>query len=74
MRQLRIVLSGVALGIALALAAGRAVAALLPETAHFDAAVIGVAVALIVATAIVAAAIPASRVFRVNPLAILRDA
>ena len=74
MRQLRIVLSGVALGIALAVAAGHAVAALLPETAHFDAAVIAVAVALIAATAVVAAAIPAARVFRVNPLAILRDA
>jgi ABC-type antimicrobial peptide transport system permease subunit len=74
MRQLRIVLSGVVLGVALAMAAGRAVAALLPETAHFDAAVIAVAVALIAATAVVAAAIPAARVFRVNPLAILRDA
>jgi predicted permease len=73
-RQLRIVLSGVALGVALAAAAGRAVAALLPETAHFDAAVIAVAVALVAATAVVAAAIPATRVFRVNPLAILRDA
>jgi predicted permease len=74
MRQLRIVLSGVVLGVALAMAAGRAVAALLPETAHFDAAVIAVAVALIAATAVVAAAIPAARVFRVNPLTILRDA
>jgi predicted permease len=73
MRQLRIVFSGVALGVALAVAAGRAVAALLPETAHFDAAVIAVAVAVIAATAVVAAAIPASRVLRVNPLAILRD-
>ena len=74
MRQLRIVFSGVVLGVALAVAAGRGVAALLPETAHFDAAVIVIAVALIGATAIVAAAIPASRVLRVNPLAILRDA
>jgi len=74
LRQLRIVLSGVALGVALAVAAGRAVAALLPETAHFDAAVIAIAVALIAATAIVSAAIPASRVLRLNPLTILRDA
>jgi ABC-type antimicrobial peptide transport system permease subunit len=35
--------------------------------------VIAVAVAVIAATAVVAAAIPASRVLRVNPLAILRD-
>jgi len=46
----------------------------LPEIARFDVAVVAGAVALLSATAIVAAAIPASRVLRLNPLAILRAA
>jgi len=74
LRQLRVVLTGALLGVALALAASRLVASLLPETARFDAPVIAGAVALIVATAVVSAAIPASRVLRLNPLAILRHA
>jgi hypothetical protein len=74
LRQLRVVLTGALLGVALALAASRLVASLLPETTRFDAPVIVGAVALIVATAVVSAAIPASRVLRLNPLAILRHA
>jgi ABC-type antimicrobial peptide transport system permease subunit len=46
---------------------------MLPETARFDAPVVAVAVVLLAATAAVAAAIPASRVLRLNPLAILRN-
>jgi ABC-type antimicrobial peptide transport system permease subunit len=49
-------------------------ASLLPETARFDVAVVGGAVGLLVTTAAVAAAIPASRVLRLSPLAILRNA
>jgi ABC-type antimicrobial peptide transport system permease subunit len=70
--QLRTVAAGAALGIALAVAAGSVLAAVLPETARFDPAVVAGAVGLLAATAAVAAAIPASRVLRLNPLAILR--
>jgi len=70
--QLRIAIVGAAAGLALALGVGRLVAALLPETASTDPYVIGAAVAALLATAAVAAAIPASRVLRLNPLAILR--
>ena len=59
--------------IVLAAIASRLLASLLPETARFDVAVVAGAVALLVATAAVAAAIPASRVLRLNPLAILRQ-
>jgi ABC-type antimicrobial peptide transport system permease subunit len=71
--QLRIVLTGAALGAGLAAIAGRLLASLLPETARFDAAVVVGAMALLVATATIAAAIPASRVRRLDPLAILRQ-
>jgi hypothetical protein len=72
--QLQVVLTGAAFGAGLAAVASRLLASLLPETARFDAAVVGAAVALLVVTATVAAAIPASRVLRLNPLAILRQA
>jgi len=72
--QLRIVLTGAVLGSGLAAVASRLLASLLPETARFDAAVVAGAVALLVATAAVAAAIPASRVLRLDPLAVLRQA
>jgi ABC-type antimicrobial peptide transport system permease subunit len=49
-------------------------ASLLPETARFDAGVVAAAVVLLVATALIAAALPASRVLRLNPIAILRRA
>ena len=70
--QLRTVLAGATLGIGLAALASRLLASILPETAQFDPAVIGGAVGLLAATAILAAAIPASRVLRLNPLVILR--
>jgi hypothetical protein len=72
--QLRTVLAGATLGAGLAAVASRLLASLLPETARFDGTVVAGAVALLVVTAIVAAAIPASRVLRLNPLAILRQA
>ena len=72
--QLRIVAAGAALGVAVAVAAAYALASLLPETARFDPPVIAGAVVLLAATAAVAAAIPASRVLRLNPLMILRHA
>lgn len=72
--QLRIVVTGAALGTGLAVVASRLLASLLPETARFDAVVVAGAVALLITTALVAAAIPASRVLRLNPLSILRQA
>jgi len=47
-------------------------ASMLPETARFDPEVVAGAVVLLAATAVIAAAIPASRVLRLSPLAILR--
>jgi putative ABC transport system permease protein len=70
--QLRTVAAGAALGVALAAAAGAVLAALLPETARFDPAIVAGAIGLLATTAAIAAAIPASRVLRLNPLAILR--
>ena len=72
--QLKVVLTGAALGVALAAVSSRLLASMLPETSTFDAAVAGGAVVVLAATAAVAAAIPASRVLRLNPLAILRSA
>jgi ABC-type antimicrobial peptide transport system permease subunit len=72
--QVQIVLSGAALGVGLAAGSSRLLASLLPEIARFDLAVVTGAVALLSATAIVSAAIPASRVLALNPLAILRTA
>ena len=74
LEQLQIVLSGAAAGIGLAAVASRLLASLLPEIARFDAVVVAGAVALLAATAIFSAAIPASRVLRLNPLTILRTA
>jgi putative ABC transport system permease protein len=70
--QLRITAVGASAGLALALVVGRLLAAMLPETAATDVTVLAAAVAGLLATAAVAAAIPASRVLRLNPLAILR--
>lgn len=72
--QLRTVAAGSALGVAVSLASGSVLASLLPETARFDVPVIAAAVVLLAATAVLAAAIPASRVLRLNPIAIRRRA
>jgi putative ABC transport system permease protein len=73
-RQLRVVSAGAAIGVAAAAVASRLLASLLPEIARFDGPVIASAVVLLATTAAVAAAIPASRVLRLNPLKVLRDA
>jgi len=70
--QLRVTVAGASAGLVLALGVGRLVAAMLPETASTDPAVLAAAVAVLLATAALAAAIPASRVLRLNPLTILR--
>ena len=72
--QLRTAAMGAAFGVGLSLIAGSVLASVLPETARFDAAVVMGAVGLLAATAAIAAAIPASRVLRLNPLALLRHA
>jgi putative ABC transport system permease protein len=72
--QLRAVAAGAVFGVGLAIVSGYVLASLLPETARFDPAVVAGAVGLLAATAAIAAAIPASRVMRLNPLAILRSA
>jgi len=72
LRQLRIVLAGAVVGVGCAAVATRLLASMLPETARFDPEVVAGAVVLLAATAVIAAAIPASRVLRLSPLAILR--
>jgi len=54
--------------------ASGALASCCRRIAQFDFAVVVSAVALLCATGIAAAAIPASRVLRLNPLTILRNA
>ena len=71
-QQLRTVLAGAVLGIGLAAAASRVLASMLPETAGFDGAVVAAAVGVLAVTVTLAAAMPASRVLRLNPLVILR--
>jgi putative ABC transport system permease protein len=71
--QLRVVSIGAAGGLALASGAGRLLASILPETAGIDSAVLFGSIGLLLLTAALSAAIPASRVFRVNPLDVLRQ-
>jgi putative ABC transport system permease protein len=71
--QVRVVGVGAIGGVVLALAASRVLAAMLPETGGFDVTVVVGAVALLSATALVSAALPAARVLRVNPVAVLRQ-
>jgi predicted lysophospholipase L1 biosynthesis ABC-type transport system permease subunit len=66
--QVRVVAVGAIGGVVLALAASQLLAALLPETGGIDLPVLAGAVAVLSATALVSAAIPASRVLRLNPL------
>jgi len=63
---------GVAIGVGVAVVAGGVLASMLPETARFDPTVVAGAIGLLVVTAAMAAAIPASRVLRLNPLVLLR--
>jgi len=71
--QVRVVAVGAIGGVVLALAASQLLAALLPETGGIDLPVLVGAVAVLSATALVSAAIPASRVLRLNPVFVLRQ-
>ena len=64
---------GAAAGTALALGTGRLLASLLPETGGTDPAVLAGSIVLLAGTAAVAAAVPASRVLRLNPIVVLRE-
>jgi ABC-type antimicrobial peptide transport system permease subunit len=70
--QLRTVLLGGAAGVLLAAASGRLLTAMLPEAGGIDPIVLTAAVALLLVTAAISAAIPASRVFRLSPVTLLR--
>ncbi len=71
--QLRTVALGATTGIGLAMVASRLLAAMLPETNGIDIPVLIGSAGLLATTAVVAAAIPASRVLRVDPVAVLRQ-
>jgi putative ABC transport system permease protein len=71
-RQLRRVALGASLGAALAFAYGQVAAALLPELGGFDLVATALASGVLVAAAAVAAAIPAARVLRLDPMRALR--
>lgn len=64
--------AGVALGVLVAYAAGRAMQALLAGVSPGDAATFAAAVALSVATALLGSLLPALRAVRVDPMAVMR--
>jgi len=70
--QLRVVAIGAAAGVALAAASGRLLGAVLPEIESFDPTVVAMALAGLVTAVALAAAIPAARILRVDPVAVLR--
>jgi ABC-type antimicrobial peptide transport system permease subunit len=65
-------LAGVVLGLALALAASRAIASLLFDTPPRDPLVLGACAVVLVVVALVASVIPARRATRVDPMEALR--
>jgi predicted permease len=65
-------LAGVAVGVLLALAGGRAIASLLFETRPWDPVVLGAAALVLTAAAAAACWVPALRAARVDPLAAIR--
>jgi len=71
--QLRTVGIGAAVGIALAFAAGRLLSFVLPEISGVDPIVLRGSIVVLAATAAIAAAVPASRVLSINPLALLQE-
>jgi predicted permease len=73
LEQLRVVAMGAVIGVALAVAAGRLLGAVLPETHAVDAPVIAAALVALGTAVLLAAAIPASRVLRVDPSSVLRS-
>ena len=64
--------SGVALGVALAYAAGRAMQALLAGVSPADGATFAAAVCLSAAMALLGSLLPALRAVRVNPMSVIR--
>jgi len=70
--QLRIVALGAAIGVALSIAAGRMLGAVLPEIDAVDSAVIVTAVGCVGAAVVLAAAIPAARLLHLDPAAVLK--
>ncbi|MEZ5289698.1 MAG: ABC transporter permease [Vicinamibacterales bacterium] len=69
--SLRLVAFGLAIGTAVALAAGRLVASLLFDVTPTDLSTLGLAVAVLAAVALVAGFLPARRAARVDPMAAL---
>ncbi|HJR70317.1 MAG TPA: FtsX-like permease family protein, partial [Gammaproteobacteria bacterium] len=69
----RMIVAGLVLGIAGALALGRVLAAQIPEVDAVDPAVLTVAVLLLTAAALVASWLPARRAARVDPMQALRQ-
>jgi putative ABC transport system permease protein len=69
---MRLVGIGAAVGVALALALGRVLAALLYETSPIDPPTFAVAAAVLAATAVVACWAPAHRAARVDPVRVMR--
>jgi ABC-type antimicrobial peptide transport system permease subunit len=72
LREFKIVAWGCALGLLLALGAGRSLTYLLPEIGAIDYLVMSGAAGVLLATSLAAASIPASRVLRLDPLEVLR--
>ena len=71
-QALRVTAWGVALGVAGALGAGRAIASLLYGVTPHDPVVLGVVIAILAVVAAVASYLPARRATRVDPMVALR--
>jgi ABC-type antimicrobial peptide transport system permease subunit len=69
---MRLVAAGALIGVVLALALGRVLAALLYETSPIDPATFAAAVAVLAGTAVVACWTPAHRAARVDPVRVMR--
>jgi len=70
--QLRVVAIGAAAGVALAAVAGRMLGAVLPEIDAFDPAIVAMALGGLGTAVVLAAALPAARILRVDPVRVLR--
>jgi ABC-type antimicrobial peptide transport system permease subunit len=71
--EMRIAAVGIAAGLVLAAAVGRLLSSLLPDAQGFDPTVGALAALLLASSTALAAAIPATRVLRLDPMTILRD-
>jgi predicted permease len=72
LRELRFAALGCVAGLALSLATGRVLRHLLPEVAGFDLVPMLVAAAVLLGTSVLAAAVPAARVLRLDAVEVLR--